>query len=228
MTPPASRLSGAGASNTITAAMALASRTAAPACHSAYSAPHSSLRWPSSRPSRSLTLVPRSGAGRAFDGSYDDGDMTGKGVRVYIVDTGVQGSHVDFTGRVVNGHTVGALLVAAHIRRPHSPSAHQLQYHAPQHTLTTRSPLTTPSQPHPIPLAFPPVGSRSPRVRLVPSCQRRPPCRRHWVRSARHPRGLDRRRRKVRRCQECDDCAGILMLQVPLQQRVSSNPNPNS
>ena len=115
--------------------MALASRTAAPACHSAYSAPHSSLRWRSYRPSRPLTLVPRSGAGGASDGSYDDGDMTGKGVRVYIVDTGVQGSHVDFTGRVVNGHTVGALLVAAHIRRPHSPSAHQLQYHAPQHTL---------------------------------------------------------------------------------------------
>ena len=92
-----------------------------------------------------LTLVPRSGAGGAIDGSYDDGDMTGKGVRVYIVDTGVQGSHVDFTGRVVNGHTVGALLVAAHIRRPHSPS---LQYHAPQHTLITRSPLTTPHPRH--------------------------------------------------------------------------------
>ena len=40
--------------------------------------------------------------------SYDDGDLTGKGVRVYIVDTGVQGSHDDFGGRVVNGHTVRA------------------------------------------------------------------------------------------------------------------------
>ena len=42
------------------------------------------------------------------DNTYDDGDLTGKGVRVYIVDTGVQGSHVDFGGRVVNGHTVRA------------------------------------------------------------------------------------------------------------------------
>ena len=46
--------------------------------------------------------------GGAIDGSFDDGDLTGKGVRVYIVDTGVQGSHVDFGGRVVNGHTVRA------------------------------------------------------------------------------------------------------------------------
>jgi len=42
------------------------------------------------------------------DNTYDDGDLTGKGVRVYIVDSGVQGSHVDFGGRVVNGHTVRA------------------------------------------------------------------------------------------------------------------------
>ena len=46
--------------------------------------------------------------GGAIDRSYDDGDLTGKGVRVYIVDTGVQGSHDDFGGRVVNGHTVRA------------------------------------------------------------------------------------------------------------------------
>jgi subtilisin family serine protease len=72
--------------------------------------------------------------------------MTGKGVRVYIVDTGVQGSHVDFTGRVVNGHTVGALLVAAHIyadrtRHPYnttrpstpSPPDHRSPPH-PRHT----------------------------------------------------------------------------------------------
>ena len=46
--------------------------------------------------------------GRPIDNNYDDGDLTGKGVRVYIVDTGVQGSHDDFGGRVVNGHTVRA------------------------------------------------------------------------------------------------------------------------
>ena len=46
--------------------------------------------------------------GGAIDSKYDDGDLTGKGVRVYIVDSGVQGSHVDFGGRVVNGHTVRA------------------------------------------------------------------------------------------------------------------------
>ena len=49
------------------------------------------------------------------DNSYDDGDLTGggTGVRVYVVDTGIQGSHVDFGGRVVNGHTVRAAPVAA-------------------------------------------------------------------------------------------------------------------
>ena len=61
--------------------------------------------------------------GGAIDGSFDDGDLTGKGVRVYIVDTGVLGSHDDFSGRVVNkhGHTVRAAPVAARIR-PHRPS----------------------------------------------------------------------------------------------------------
>ena len=99
-----------------------------------------------------LTLVPRSGAGGAIDGSYDDGDMTGKGVRVYIVDTGVQGSHVDFTGRVVNGHTVGALLVDAHIRRPHSPPAHQLHYnHTRPSTHTPPDHRSPPHLRHPIP-----------------------------------------------------------------------------
>ena len=34
--------------------------------------------------------------GGATDGEYDDGHLTGKGVRVYIVDTGVLGSHDDF------------------------------------------------------------------------------------------------------------------------------------
>ena len=45
------------------------------------------------------------------DNSYNDGDLTGggTGVRVYVVDSGVQGSHVDFGGRVVSGHTVGTL-----------------------------------------------------------------------------------------------------------------------
>ena len=42
----------------------------------------------------------------ADDDSFDDGDLTGTGVRVYVVDDGVQGSHVDFGGRVVSGHTV--------------------------------------------------------------------------------------------------------------------------
>ena len=79
--------------------------------------------------------------GRPIDNNYDDGDLTGKGVRVYIVDTGVQGSHDDFGGRVVNGHTVRA----HHSRRICTPPAHRLQYHAPQHTPTTRSPITTPA-----------------------------------------------------------------------------------
>ena len=44
--------------------------------------------------------------GGAIDGIFNDGDLTGTGVRVYVVDTGVQGSHQDFGGRVVSGHTV--------------------------------------------------------------------------------------------------------------------------
>ena len=51
--------------------------------------------------------------GGTIDGSFDDGDLTGKGVRVYVVDTGVLGSHDDFGGRVVPGHTVRAAPVAA-------------------------------------------------------------------------------------------------------------------
>ena len=61
--------------------------------------------------------------GGAIDGEYDDGDLTGQGVRVYIVDTGVQGSHVDFEGRVVPGHTVKAAPVVACIRSPPSTRA---------------------------------------------------------------------------------------------------------
>ena len=59
--------------------------------------------------------------GSTRDDKYDDGDLTGKGVRVYIVDTGVQGSHVDFGGRVVNGHTVRAAPVATRAR-PRPPA----------------------------------------------------------------------------------------------------------
>ena len=44
--------------------------------------------------------------GGPIDDKYDDGNLSGKGVRVYVVDDGVQGSHVDFGGRVVPGHTV--------------------------------------------------------------------------------------------------------------------------
>eukprot|EP00964_Phaeocystis_antarctica_P097721 scaffold63802_cov63-Phaeocystis_antarctica.AAC.1 len=53
-------------------------------------------------------------------GYYKDGGLTGKGVRVYIVDTGVQDSHGDFRAsvgslrsRVVEGYTVRAAPVAA-------------------------------------------------------------------------------------------------------------------
>ena len=65
--------------------------------------------------------------GRPIDNNYDDGDLTGKGVRVYIVDTGVQGSHVDFGGRVVDGHTVRPAPVAACTRPLPVPPARQ--YH---------------------------------------------------------------------------------------------------
>ena len=70
-------------------------------------APSASVRAYCDRP----TLAPCTGS--PIDGKYDDGDLGGQGVRVYVVDTGIQGSHVDFGGRVVNGHTVRAAPVAA-------------------------------------------------------------------------------------------------------------------
>jgi len=85
------------------------------------------------------------------DDKYDDGDLTGKGVRVYIVDTGVQGSHVDFGGRVVNGHTVRAAPVAAHICPPHATRPPATIPRAPAHLAI---PLTT--APPPLPSSFPP------------------------------------------------------------------------
>ena len=126
------------------------------------------------------------------DKSFDDGDLTGSGVRVYVVDDGVQGSHVDFGGRVVSGHTVLGPLAHAHCPRPllcddilraASPArapcfprpsqAIALPTARPhtQHPLTTHHPFTTPLlHPHPsssVPLAYP---SRS--LTLAPSAPR--------------------------------------------------------
>eukprot|EP00775_Hariotina_reticulata_P008272 gene8272-8460_t len=48
-----------------------------------------------------------------LDGSYNSGDYDGRGVHVYVLDTGVRSSHVDFRGRIgdgasaVGGNTVG-------------------------------------------------------------------------------------------------------------------------
>ena len=140
-----------------------------------------------------------------IDNTYDDGDLTGKGVRVYIVDTGVQGSHVDFGGRVVNGHTV---------RARQSPPA----YAPAHHSYNTTRP-STPPPPHPLTLSSSRIVPRAHRVRLVPSCQRHPPRRRHWVQRARHPRGLDRRWPQARRRQECDHRPGGLLLRSSVRLR---------
>ena len=74
------------------------------------------------------------------DNSYDDGDLRGggTGVRVYVVDTGIQGSHVDFGGRVVSGHTVRAApqLPLATAHRARAIPAHKHPTH------TSRPPIT--------------------------------------------------------------------------------------
>ena len=160
--------------------------------------------WPTqlpSAPQRSrsyrLPLAPSSLAlptGGAIDSEYDDGDLTGTNVRVYIVDTGVQGSHDDFGGRVVNGNTVRAASVARvqssecpHTPPPPASYSTMRPSTAPHHltTLNTLTTLTTPSPltcPPPSPLTTPSLslcppsaGSRSRRVQFVPSCQRHPP-----------------------------------------------------
>ena len=79
--------------------------------------------------------------GGAIDGEHDDGELTGQGVRVYVVDDGVQGSHVDFGGRVVPGYTVKAAPVVAYTR------------HCPCHPPTTATPRDSPSihPTHPVP-----------------------------------------------------------------------------
>ena len=65
-------------------------------------------------------------------------------MRVYIVDSGVQGSHVDFKeGRVVKGHTVRAALVDACLQRL---IARAPQHQHPRHTPPDyRPPAPTPT-----------------------------------------------------------------------------------
>ena len=97
------------------------------------------------------------------DDSFDDGDLTGAGVRVYIVDDGVQGSHVDFGGRVVSGHTVGPMSHAhtcpcrfaddLYCALNHSPLLPSPLRRDPQHASTqhrshrTQHPFFTPQRP---------------------------------------------------------------------------------
>lgn len=42
-----------------------------------------------------------------LDGMYRYGNGTGAGVRVYVLDTGVRATHVDFEGRVISGYSTG-------------------------------------------------------------------------------------------------------------------------
>ena len=129
-----------------------------------------------------LTLVAAIPKG---DGKYDDGDLTGKGVRVYIVDTGVQGTHDDFGGRVVPGHTVRAASVARvqssecpHTPPPPASYSTMRPSTAPHHltTLNTLTTLTTPSPltcPPPSPLTTPSLSLCPPRrLAFTPSALR--------------------------------------------------------
>ena len=74
-------------------------------------------------------------------------------MRVYIVDTGVQGSHDDFGGRVVNGHTVRPAPVAA-CTRPLPVPPVQPPHTTPPAYSSTPNPWLIPSLPPP-PLILP-------------------------------------------------------------------------
>ena len=117
------------------------------ACHS--SAQRASAAYTMALLSSVPALAPSSLAlptGGGKDRKYNDGDLTGKGVRVYIVDGGVLGSHDEFGGRVVNGHTVRVVAVAA-CTRP-LPTAR-----------ATRPPAITRAPAHPSPPPLPTIAS---------------------------------------------------------------------
>ena len=119
-------------------------------------APSASVRAYCDRP----TLAPCTG--NPIDGKYDDGDLGGQGVRVYVVDSGIQDSNVDFGGRVVNGHTVRAAPVAAckgSSRPCYAYSAILPAYQHPTHT--TRPSITHTPPPQPLSLSFTPRSPSS-------------------------------------------------------------------